>query len=61
MSLQGGGLKHLLKVFALQVRFVFVYVMEAHAQDEWPLGAERSVVKQHKTLKERVSAARFEF
>ena len=33
------------------------YISEAHASDEWPLGS-REVVKQHKTLKERLAAAR---
>ena len=60
MCLQSGGLKHLLEAFASQVRFVLVYVMEAHAKDQWPLGVERSVVAQHKTTEERIQAARYE-
>jgi len=33
-----------------------VYLMEAHAADEWPLGT-KVVTKQHKTNKERIEAA----
>ena len=32
--------------------------MEAHARDQWPLGERRSCLDQHKTLQERISAAR---
>jgi len=34
-----------------------VYIREAHASDEWPLGDIVSI-KQHKTLKERINAAK---
>lgn len=47
-----------------QVHFVFVYIQEAHASDEWPinnlpLGADGSpvVVNQHICLEERYRAA----
>jgi len=36
--------------------FLFVYIMEAHACDEWPLGT-RTVIAQHKTLPDRCNAA----
>jgi len=39
------------------VRFVCVYVMEAHASDQWPLG-KFSIFPQHKTLADRLLAAR---
>jgi len=35
-----------------------VYIEEAHARDEWPIGATISCIDQPKTLEERVSAAR---
>lgn len=38
--------------------FLFVYVMEAHASDEWPLGKLRSTTPQHRSMDERCSAAR---
>ena len=38
-------------------RFVYVYVAEAHAKDEWPLGASECV-DQPKTLAERLARAR---
>ncbi len=45
--------------------FVVVYILEAHAEDEWPISSakyhpDRQVVnvKQHKSMKERIAAAR---
>jgi len=35
---------------------VSIYIAEAHAQDQWPLG-RHVVVNQHKTLAERISIA----
>jgi len=35
---------------------VYVYIEEAHADDEWPLSKEFKI-KQHKTKEERVTAA----
>jgi hypothetical protein len=41
------------------VRFLTVYVAEAHADDEWPIGSERwRVAHQHRTLPERADVAR---
>jgi len=37
--------------------FVAVYISEAHAQDEWPLG-RKVCVNQHKTLEERLAVAK---
>jgi len=37
--------------------FVAVYIAEAHAQDEWPLG-RKVCLNQHKTLEERLAVAR---
>jgi len=37
--------------------FVAVYIAEAHAQDEWPLGKKVCVMK-HKTIEDRLSVAR---
>lgn len=34
------------------IQFVFVYITEAHAVDEWPIGSD-IVVKQPKTIDER--------
>lgn len=43
-----------------RVSFAFVYIMEAHASDEWPIGnlPEGCILNQHTTLEERLSAAR---
>jgi len=38
------------------VRFVCVYVMEAHASDQWPLG-NHSKYPQHKTIEDRINVA----
>jgi hypothetical protein len=39
------------------VQFACVYIMEAHAVDEWPVSMTERDVKQHQDLKERVQAA----
>lgn len=41
------------------VRFVFVYILEAHAVDEWPVSATNTIISQHKNMQERVDAANF--
>jgi hypothetical protein len=41
-----------------QFRFVVVYIEEAHAADEWPVGALTSVTEQPKTLEHRIELAR---
>jgi len=43
--------------YGSSVRFVCVYVMEAHATDQWPLG-KISTIPQHKNFSDRVSAAK---
>lgn len=40
-----------------EATFLGVYISEAHASDEWPLGAVESV-PQHKTLEDRLARAR---
>eukprot|EP01050_Picozoa_sp_SAG11_P027668 SAG11_NODE_7098_length_1194_cov_1.010046_2_plen_158_part_00 len=40
------------------VDFLFVYVMEAHASDEWPLGLRRSTTPQHRDIEARCTAAK---
>jgi len=37
--------------------FVTVYIAEAHAMDEWPLGT-KVCLPQHKTIEERLTVAR---
>lgn len=32
--------------------------MEAHARDEWPLGHKRSILDQHRTVEDRINAAK---
>eukprot|EP00043_Microstomoeca_roanoka_P016943 m.175599 g.175599 ORF g.175599 m.175599 type:complete len:117 (+) comp16549_c2_seq3:1120-1470(+) len=44
-----------------QATFITIYLCEAHAQDEWPVGDKFINVptfQQHKTLEERIIAAR---
>ena len=40
-----------------KVQFLVVYVMEAHAAQEWPMGTIRSSIGQHRTIQERIAAA----
>jgi len=40
------------------VRFLGVYLLEAHAEDEWPISEAPRSFKQHTTLEERLAAAR---
>jgi hypothetical protein len=39
------------------VKFVFVYIAEAHAVDEWPVLSVNDSFRQHVTLGDRYSAA----
>ena len=47
------------------IEFTIVYITEAHAQDEWPISSARDspngqpiLINQHKTHKDRVTAAK---
>jgi len=51
------SLQRLCKDFSGIADFLTVYILEAHAVDEWPLGNEVQI-KQHQTLEERISAAK---
>eukprot|EP00039_Didymoeca_costata_P013561 m.208746 g.208746 ORF g.208746 m.208746 type:complete len:66 (+) comp15810_c0_seq19:3466-3663(+) len=44
------------KEFKEHAAFVTVYVLEAHASDEWPMGTE-ICFRQPKTLEQRLSVA----
>jgi len=48
--------KFIFKEFEDEVDFLMVYIREAHAADQWPLGDVVSI-KQHATLQERLEAA----
>ena len=41
------------------MRFALVYIMEAHAIDEWPILDTTTSFTQHKTIEERRRAAEF--
>jgi len=49
-------LNHLHSEFRDNVEFLMVYIREAHASDEWPLGKTKCV-PQHKTLQDRIAVA----
>lgn len=51
-----GRVRELLAQFGARCSFVSVYVAEAHAADEWPLGTH-VVVAQHTSLAERADVA----
>jgi len=46
------------------VDFLLIYILEAHAQDEWPISSSRDncgrivTYNQHKTIEDRISAAK---
>lgn len=44
-----------------RVDFLAIYIVEAHAKDEWPLGHKRSCIPQHKTLQDRIEAGMKEY
>jgi hypothetical protein len=57
------SLKELALKYEGRIQFLFLYILEAHATDEWPISSGRYVpsgeaiaVKQHKTIEERISA-----
>merc|ERR1719350_2159827 len=46
-----------------KIAFLFIYILEAHAQDEWPISSGRYVpnkqpvcINQHRTLSDRIDA-----
>jgi len=49
-------LTHFYNEFKDRVDFLFVYISEAHACDEWPLG-DHVVTKKHVTIQDRIKAA----
>lgn len=49
-------LKYLQSEFQDKVDFLMVYIREAHASDEWPLG-KLKCIPQHKTLEDRIKVA----
>ena len=40
------------------VTFVFVYIEEAHAVDEWPFPGINEFLEQHRTMQDRLTAAK---
>ena len=45
------------KDYATTVQFIFIYILEAHATDEWRVDSINTEVSQHKNLKDRAEAA----
>jgi len=41
---------------SLEINFLIIYIKEAHASDQWPLGTTFNV-PQHKTIDQRIDAA----
>lgn len=50
-------LRQLADLWNDEFRFVMVYIEEAHAADEWPVGSLTSVTEQPKTLEHRIELA----
>jgi len=60
-----GRLHDLQEKYRDRADFLLVYILEAHAQDEWPIcssrcspGGKKILYNQHKTLEERTQAAK---
>ena len=51
-------LSHLAQLYEGKALFAGVYIAEAHAADEWPVGARVSFCNQPRTLEERVALAK---
>mmetsp|Transcript_26997 Transcript_26997/g.45534 ORF Transcript_26997/g.45534 Transcript_26997/m.45534 type:complete len:123 (+) Transcript_26997:1513-1881(+) len=51
-------LRTLVETYHAQVVFAFVYILEAHAVDEWPVPCNNKDIKQHRSLLDRAAAAR---
>lgn len=49
-------IKGIYEMFRDRADFLTVYIREAHASDEWPVG-NICVIPQHKTLQDRLTAA----
>jgi hypothetical protein len=47
----------LVKKWKDRVDFVFIYIQEAHASDEWPIQQLEIEIHQHQTIEERMIAA----
>ena len=54
----GGTLASLVNDYRHQVDFLSVYLAEAHPEGVWDLGSLTSYTKQHKSLQDRMDAAR---
>ncbi|XP_070571049.1 type I iodothyronine deiodinase-like [Ptychodera flava] len=53
-----GALLKLFQDYKDRVDFLVVYLLEAHPSDGWSLGAHYSFLSKHKTLEDRLEAAR---
>jgi hypothetical protein len=51
------ALNEMIETYKAAVTFVFVYIEEAHAIDEWPMPSINNFIPQHKTLEDRYAAA----
>lgn len=50
-------LNQLIDTYKSAVQFVFVYIEEAHAIDEWPNPSVNSCITQHRSMEDRFNAA----
>ena len=44
--------------YSSKVNFVFVYILEAHAADEWPIKELATEIPQHKCVEDRIACAK---
>lgn len=51
-------MNRLCEIYHTNATFVFVYILEAHATDEWPISGVNVDITQHKTMRDRFEAAK---
>ncbi|XP_077994458.1 type I iodothyronine deiodinase-like [Glandiceps talaboti] len=56
--IHSGSLYKLHQDYKVNVDFLYIYILEAHPKDGWPLGAHYSSHYQHVNVDERIAAAR---
>jgi hypothetical protein len=47
----------MVEAYRKRVDFVFVYILEAHAADEWPIKELAEEIPQHRSVQDRIDCA----
>jgi hypothetical protein len=51
-------INEIVEKYYTKVNFLFVYILEAHAKDEWPIKELEEEILQHKSIEDRLVAAK---